>query len=81
MEFKIANLPKNIIESVEKRSIAEELGIQQGDLLVSVNDHEVRDIIDYKYLISDEYIVVRIEKRTEKYGIWRLKRNMTKIWE
>ena len=42
MEFKIANLPKNIIESVEKGSIAEELGIQQGDLLVSVNDHEVR---------------------------------------
>jgi putative radical SAM enzyme (TIGR03279 family) len=70
MEFKIANLPKNIIESVEKRSIAEELGIQQGDLLVSVNDHEVRDIIDYKYLISDEYIVVRIEKKNGE--VWDL---------
>lgn len=70
MELKIANLPKNIIESVEKGSIAEELGIQQGDLLVSVNDHEVRDIIDYKYLISDEYIVVRIEKKNGE--VWDL---------
>lgn len=54
---------RNIIEGIEKGSIAEELGMEIGDILLSVNSIPVKDIIDYKYLITDEFIVVAIEKR------------------
>ncbi|MFA5577370.1 MAG: DUF512 domain-containing protein [Tissierellaceae bacterium] len=53
---------KNIIENIEKDSIADQLGIGVGDILLSVNSIPINDIIDYKYLISDEFIVVGIEK-------------------
>lgn len=68
MELKTLDKGKNVIEKVEKNSIAEELNIVPGDILVAINDCEVKDIIDYKYLISDNYVVVRIEK--ENGDIW-----------
>ncbi len=63
MELKNFNEDKNIIEEVAKGSIAEELEIEPGDILLSINHKPVRDIIDYKYLVSDDYIVVAIEKK------------------
>ena len=53
---------RNIIEEVAHGSIAEELDIQTGDILLSINGNEVKDIIDYKYLVSDDYILLEILK-------------------
>jgi translation elongation factor EF-Tu-like GTPase len=48
------NLMKNIIVKVLKNSIAEELEIEPGDELLTVNGSSVKDYIDYKYQLSDE---------------------------
>lgn len=61
---------KNKIISVEKDSIAEELGIEVGDRLLMINDREINDIIDYIYLLADEYVEVEIEKKNKE--IWVL---------
>ncbi|MCM0648744.1 DUF512 domain-containing protein [Clostridium swellfunianum] len=53
---------KNTIVKVIPGSIAEELEIEVGDKLITINDTVVKDIIDYKFLMADEYIVVQIEK-------------------
>lgn len=50
------------IIQVEEDSIGKELGIEPGDLLISINDQEIEDIFDYRYLINDEYITVIIRK-------------------
>ncbi len=70
MELRKISDDRNIIEKVIKGSIAEELEIQPGDILVSINGSKVKDIIDYKFLISDEYVEVEIEK--ESGEIWEL---------
>ena len=57
---------KNKIKTVKPGSIAEEMGIEKGDCLLSINGVEIKDIIDYKFLISDEYVKIEIEK--EKYA-------------
>ncbi len=79
MELKKVNDDRNIIEKVIKGSIAEELEIQPGDILLSINGNKVKDIIDYKFFISDEYIEVEIKK--ENGEIWELEieKNMMKI--
>ncbi len=53
----------NIISKVYKDSIAEEIGIEVGDLLISVNEQPIHDIIEYRFLLSDEYLEVEIQKR------------------
>ena len=50
------------IKDVLPDSIAEEMEIEAGDYLLSINDTEIKDILDYKYQIFDEYVVVTIEK-------------------
>lgn len=56
------NKNKNVIIMVEEDSIAEELEIEAGDILLSINGKEVKDVFDYRYLVQDEYIEVEIEK-------------------
>jgi len=61
---------KNIISKVIEGSIAEELEVQVGDVLKSINSNEIVDIIDYLFLSSDEYIEIEIEKQDGE--IWLL---------
>lgn len=53
---------KNEIKEIVPGSIAEELELQPGDRLLSINNNEVKDIIDYKYLITDEELLIEVEK-------------------
>lgn len=55
-------MKEHIIKSVEPGSIAEELEIVPGDVLLSINGEEVADIFDYRFQINDEYLVLRIRK-------------------
>lgn len=52
----------NVIIKVEQGSIAEEMGIEKGDILVDINNQKIQDVFDYRYLIQDEYIEVGIRK-------------------
>lgn len=61
---------RNIIEDIVLDSIAEEMGIEPGDVLLSINDMEIKDVIDYKYLMADDFLVVEIEKPEGE--IWEL---------
>lgn len=53
---------EHIIKAIEPGSIAEELGIEPGDKLISINDNTIEDVFDYHYLVNDEELVVLIEK-------------------
>ncbi|MGL4344121.1 MAG: DUF512 domain-containing protein [Cellulosilyticaceae bacterium] len=50
------------ITGVEPGSIAEELEIEAGDILLSINNEPIQDVFDYRYLLSDEEIEVCIRK-------------------
>lgn len=50
------------VKSVENGSIAEELEIEAGDVILAVNNQEIEDIFDYQYLINDEYIELLVRK-------------------
>lgn len=53
---------KNVIKEVLPDSISEEVGIEVNDVLISINDNIIDDIIDYRFLSADEEIVLQIEK-------------------
>ena len=54
---------EHVVKKVEKDSIAWEMEIEPGDVLLKINDEEIEDIFDYQYLIQDEYIEVLIKKQ------------------
>ena len=53
---------EHIVSAVAPGSIAEELEIEPGDVLVSVNGQEPEDVFDYRYLMNEEEVLVVIRK-------------------
>ena len=53
---------EHIIYKVTPGSIAEEMEIEAGDVLVSVNGKEIEDVFDYHYVVNDEYLELLIRK-------------------
>lgn len=58
------------IEGVAPGSIFEELEIEEGDTLLTINGMPVADIMDYRYLQADEQLMIEVEKSDGE--IWEL---------
>ena len=59
-----------IVDGVMPESIAEELEIEAGDRLISVNGHPLRDVIDYNYFGADDVLMLELEKADGE--LWEL---------
>ena len=70
MELNTVEKGENIIDGVMPGSIAEELEIERGDILISANGKEIIDIIDYKYITTDEFVELLIRKADGE--LWEL---------
>lgn len=53
---------EHVIDKITPGSIAEEMEIEAGDILVSINGNEIEDVFDYHYMVNDEYLEVLIRK-------------------
>ena len=52
---------KHVIAIVQDGSIAQELELVPGDILLTVNGQPVEDIFDYRYLMNEEFVVLEVE--------------------
>ena len=62
MKKQDGQLTGHVIDGIEPGSIAEELEIEPGDTLVSVNGSPITDVFDYQYLTNEEYLEILIRK-------------------
>ena len=53
---------EHIVKSIMPGSIAEELGIEPGDKLLSIDGQEIEDIFDYQFYVEADELVVLVEK-------------------
>ena len=49
-----------IVSSVIEGSIAEELEIQSGDEILSIDDTKMLDMIDYNFLCKSDFLTLEI---------------------
>lgn len=50
------------IEKIEPGSIAEEIGLEPGDQLLAINGKPIMDILDYRFMMADDYLDLDVEK-------------------
>ncbi len=55
-----------LIESIENNSIADEVGFESGDAILSINGIKPRDLIDYQILICDEILEISVLDKNNK---------------
>jgi putative radical SAM enzyme (TIGR03279 family) len=51
-----------VITEVEPESIGSELSVAPGDRIISINGSPISDLIDYRFLIADEFLEIEVEK-------------------
>ena len=57
------------IWAIEPKSIAEKAKIQAGDILVSVNENEINDVLDYRFYITEKKLDLVILRGQETLRI------------
>lgn len=55
------------ITAVAARSKAERAGLRLGDVLVSLNGHEITDVLDYRFYLAERHLVVRYRRGDEEF--------------
>ena len=53
----------HIISKVIPGGIGEELELEPGDALLSINGQPVEDVFDYRYLMNDEFVTLLVRKK------------------
>jgi len=53
---------EHVIYKITPSSIAEEMELEAGDVLVSINGKEIEDVFDFHYMVNDTYLELLIRK-------------------
>ena len=53
------------ITGVDKGSRADRHGIRQGDVLLSINDREIRDVLDYRFHLANHTVTLKLHRGPE----------------
>ena len=57
------------IKSVIKNSPVSKFDIKSGDILISVNEHEISDVLDYMYYSAEIHTDLLIERNGKRYNV------------
>lgn len=52
-----------LISGVVEGSIAQELEIEEGDILLSIDGVKLQDMIDYRFMCKSEFLTIEIQKK------------------
>ncbi|MEG2839751.1 MAG: DUF512 domain-containing protein [Cellulosilyticaceae bacterium] len=74
MEKEIKFKPHKIID-VLPGSIAQEMEIDPGDILLAINNERIEDVFDYRYLMCDEELEICIKKASGEEWILELEKD------
>ena len=67
------------ITGVEKGSRAEKHGIMVGDVLISINDREIRDVLDYRFHLANTTVTLLLHRGPELVTVTLHKREYDDI--
>ncbi|GCE47715.1 putative radical SAM enzyme (TIGR03279 family) [Thermosporothrix hazakensis] len=57
------------VREVVPESPADRAGIQPGDLIKTINGHLIRDLVDYRFYVADEELVIGLERQQDQHEI------------
>lgn len=67
---------KHIVYRIQEGSIAEELELESGDELLTINGQAIEDVFDYHYLVNDEYIELLVRKKNGEEWLLEVEKDL-----
>ena len=63
-----------VIKSVEKGSPAQRAGIKQGDIILSIDENEIMDVLDYRFYQNNSRLKIKIIGESGKERVVKVKK-------
>ena len=57
------------VREVVPESPADRAGLQSGDLLRTINGHTIRDLVDFRFYIADEELVIGYDRQQDQHEV------------
>ena len=57
------------VTRVEQGSFAERHGVLAGDILLSINGHPIRDVLDYRFYLAETSVELSLHRGAELYSV------------
>src|SRR5215469_14468510 len=54
------------VREVVPESLADQIGLQPGDLIQTINTRPIRDLIDYRFAIADEDLLLGVKRQEQE---------------
>lgn len=67
------------IVGVDRHSRAEKCGILNGDVLISINSHEIHDVLDYRFYLAERELTLLLRRNGEDFTVHIKKREYDDI--
>jgi len=55
------------ITAVSEHSRAKRAGVREGDMLVSINNNEIRDVLDYRFYLAEREVELKLDRDGAEY--------------
>ena len=65
-----------VIKSVSPKSLARQLGVQPGDILLAVNGEQVADVIDVQYYASEYHVQMLLQRGEQQLTVQGMRKDM-----
>lgn len=64
-----------VVNSVIKNSIAEELEIESGDEILSIDENQMSDMIDYNFYCKSDFLTLEVKKKNGEIEVIELEKD------
>lgn len=54
------------VSGVDRDSVGARLGVKPGDVLLAINSHPVRDVIDVQFYAADDFLTLRLRRQGQE---------------
>jgi putative radical SAM enzyme (TIGR03279 family) len=58
-----------LVKAIEQHSVAERMGLRAGDVVLSINDHALRDVIDAQFYGAEDQLAMVFERDGERHTV------------
>jgi putative radical SAM enzyme (TIGR03279 family) len=55
-------VPGGVANAIEPGTLADQMGLRPGDVILAVNDHRLRDVIDFRFYSAEEEIELLVQR-------------------